>query len=94
LVVERPYTRRRIATTYYPAGRYMGQFVDSQGTYYVAPTKVISNVFGLVDGGFYVPFGHPSLISAYMIDDDYENDNHTPVKLVNGVPGLSYHFAR
>ncbi|MDR3403300.1 MAG: hypothetical protein P4L99_12455 [Chthoniobacter sp.] len=94
LVVEHGYTRHRIATTYFPAGRYTAQFADSAGTYYVSPTKIVSNVYGLVDGGFYVPFGNSSGISAYLVNDDYENDSHTPVKLVNGVPGLSYRFER
>jgi hypothetical protein len=94
LVVERGYTRHRIATTFFPAGRYTAQYEDSQGTYYVAPTKIISTAFGLLDGGFYVPFGHPVEISAYLVNDDYENDSHTPSKLVDGVPGLSYRFER
>jgi hypothetical protein len=60
----------------------------------VAPPKIVSTAYGLVDGGFYVPFGHSSQMSAYLVKDDYENDNHTPVKLVNGVPGLLYRFER
>jgi len=94
LVVERGYTRHRIATTYFPAGRYAAQFVDSGGTYYASPTKVVSTVYGIVDGGFYVPFTQPSQISPYLIDDDYENDSHQPVKLANGIPNLSFHFER
>jgi hypothetical protein len=94
LLVEHAYTRRRVATAFFPAGRYTAQFADSEGTYYAAPAKIISTFYGLVDGGFYVPFGHSSRISAYLVNDDYENDNHIPVKLVNGVPGLSYHFER
>ena len=94
LVVERAYTRHRIATTYFPAGRYTAQYADSTGTFYVAPKKIISTAYGFLDGGFYVPFGNPAKLSAYLVNDDDENNSHAPLKLVNGVPGLSYRFER
>jgi hypothetical protein len=94
LVVEHGYTRHRIATTFFPAGQYTAQFADSAGTYYVSPMKIVSSAYGLVDGGFYVLFGNPSGISAYLVDEDVENNRHIPVKLLNGVPGLSYRFER
>jgi hypothetical protein len=96
LVLRSAYVRHRVGTVTFPAGRYTAQFTDARGTYYVAPTRIVSDVFGshFEEGGFYAPFANGAELRAYLIDNAAESGSHAPYLLVGGTPGLSYYFER
>ena len=76
----------------YPAGRYIADLTDSEGTYYEAPQKVIQDsVMGggtaVRTGGFYFPFNRPLHIHSYVMLG-------APFKVGGEITDLSYRFEK